>query len=881
MLKRLIGILMSMVLLLCVALPVLATEQTPESTAPRTLKISSAAEFLTFAESCRLDSYSKELTVTLENDIDLGGTEFAAIPIFFGSFDGKGNTISGVSITADGSAQGLFRYVTSGALVKDLTVEGQIQPAGSRSTVGGIAGHNDGQIINCVFSGGVSGGDCVGGLVGINGVTGIVENCRADGVVHGDHFAGGIAGDNRGVIRECSNNALVNATPQQNSVDISNITMDTLTNTEAANTVTDIGGIAGISSGVIRSSKNFGSVGYQHMGYNIGGIAGTQSGYIADCENLGNIRGRKEVGGIVGQMEPVTMIEFSQDTLQILQGQLNDLSGMINQVSGNAQSNAGKVTGQIGVLQEQAQTAYDAVDTLIPNVQDPQLPDPDAILAAQNTLSSTLGAMPGTLSGITSSTQNTVSSLLQDLRRISSQMHAMEQTINSATENLGGSIADCSDEDTAEMLSGKVECCVNRGAVLADLNIGGIAGAVAVENDLDILEDWQQLGEESLNFQSKVRAVILDCQNYGTVTGVKQNAGGIAGWQSLGLVKGSTNVGKLDCAGADYVGGISGMSTGFIRSSFTKCQIHASANAGGVAGSATIATDCLAQVMLLGIKEKQGAILGTAGQTDEEAPISGNYYLCVDEDHGAIDGISYAGLAEGMALDAFMGIDSLPDVFRAVTVRFVFENGEIVEHTVAPGAELPLDSIPAVPQKDGSTGIWEGLEVAQLTNVLFDMTFTATYNAYASTAESTETRENGRPVLLLEGSFTDKATVTVAKSDATPSLKKGEILLEAWTVTVGEDVTTARFLLPADASADGVKLLVCGTDGSWRDVSFDCDGSYLVFSVAQGDTQLALVQLPAGYTLWLVAGIGAVVLLLIAGVFAVRKKRMDNQKTAP
>ena len=41
-----------------------------------------------------------------------------------------------------------------------------------------------------------------------------------------------------------------------------------------------MGGIAGNSSGVISSCTNYGTIGYNHTGYNVGGIAGSQNGKI-------------------------------------------------------------------------------------------------------------------------------------------------------------------------------------------------------------------------------------------------------------------------------------------------------------------------------------------------------------------------------------------------------------------------------------------------------------------------------------------------------------------------------------------------------------------------------------------------------------------------
>ena len=884
--KKIISLLLCIFLLIGMAVPAYAeepaeTEEPAEEVVWRELTITTTEEFLEFAENCRLDTYSRNLAVTLKGDIDLTGRDFAGVPVFSGSFDGEGHQITGLNIKNDGSMQGLFRYLTDTATVQDLTVSGNVQPGGSKNEIGAIAGRNEGRIVNCNFDGALSGNDYVGGIVGTNAVTGIIENCRTEGEVHGNHFVGGIAGENCGVIRSCANSAAVNTTPQQNSVEISDITLDTLTNTENVNTVTDIGGIAGISSGVIRSCENRADVGYQHMGYNIGGIAGTQTGYIEDCENHGDVRGRKEVGGIVGQMEPVSLIEYTEDTLQILQGQLNTMSGLVSQASGNAQTNAAGITTQIGILQEQTQTARDAVDTLIPDSDDTELPDMDTILAAQNTLSSTMDAMPGTLSSIASATQATIYSLNRDLNAISGQVSAMGQTLNHASENLGGTITDISDEDTPELLTGKVEACVNDGDVLADLNVGGIAGALAIENDLDTVEDWLQEGESSLNFQAQVRSVVLNCENSGTVTGNKQNVGGIVGWQSLGLVKHSTNTGKVDAANASYVGGISGLSTGYIRSDYVKCEIHGKSYVGGIAGSGTVVTDSLSQVRLVGAKEKLGAVLGYAEEprTEVEAPVSGNTYLRNGTDHGAIDGISYSGAAEPADFETFMGMEDLPELFKKATVCFVFEDGTENRIQLSSGSSLTADRIPQIPEKEGHMALWEGLADADLKNILFDLTFHARYTAYHATIQSQETGENGLPLLLVEGAFTDQAAVSVAASGAVPVLNGQETLLEAWDITQTEDGATGRFLLPDDADAAAVKLLALAADGSWSEIPFAQDGSYLVFELSQRDLTIALVQ-TAQHNTWVYIAAACVLLAAAAVLYGFKRKRDHRNKEA-
>lgn len=874
--NRMISLLLCAMLLFTPVLPAFAEE----AASPTPLVLTTPEEFLTFVENCRQDSYSKNLLVTLEADIDLSGKAFESIPIFSGTFDGQGHRISGLSLTSDGSVQGLFRYLTETAIVQDLRLEGTIHPAGSRNEIGGIAGNNQGRILNCRFLGTLSGSDHVGGIAGVNGVTGLIEGCRVEGELQGNHFVGGIVGSNEGVIRSCESRASINTTALQNTLELSDITLESLTGSESASTVTDIGGIAGTSKGVLRDCKNYGDVGYQHMGYNIGGIAGTQSGYIANCENRGNILGRKEVGGIAGQMEPVSFMAFTQDTLQILKGQLGTMAGLVNQASSNAQTNASQITGQIDILKNQARSARDAVDTLIPDPSDSKLPDPDSWLAARNTLSSTIAEMPGTVKGITAATKTTAQSMAKDMQAISNQVEAMGATVNHAAENLGGTVTDVSDLDTPDMLTGKIENCRNLGSVLADLNVGGIVGAMAIENDLDILEDWQSSGEASLNFEGEVRSVVLSCENRGTVTARKQNVGGIAGWQSLGLVKNCTNTGTLDAPQAEYVGGISGISSGYLRQNYAKCRLTGSSRVGGIAGSGTIVTDCLALASISMGREKLGAILGTVMEslTPEENPISRNYYLPTGRDPGGIDGIGYEGLAQGLNRETFLALEGLPELFQTVTVQFHFADGTLEAYRVPLGSDFSAERIPALPEKEGFTGKWQIVGTDELTGMLLDVTFEAVYTAHNAVIHSNEANEAGLPRMLVQGSFRDKASLSVTPADFEVPLGEKETVSQAWTfrITDAAEITAARLLIPRDADTEQLKLCLSSDGTTWQERSFTLDGSYLVFPLAEADTHAILLAEEADSPLPLAAaaaGIAAVVLLLL--------KRRKKAKKAP
>lgn len=865
----------------------------------KNISIETAEEFAKFAENCRLDSYSENLNVQLEADIDLAGIGFNGIPTFSGTFDGNEHVISGLNIQTEGSVQGFFRYVRAGATVKNLKLEGNIAPTGSRSSVGSLAGENAGSIINCSFSGSVSGTDRVGGLVGYNQLTGVIEACSTSGQIQGDHFIGGLAGENNGVIRQCENMAKINTTVQENTVELSDISLDSLLESESAVTVTDVGGIAGSNMGVIRECENRGSVGYPKIGYNIGGIAGSQSGYIVDCINRGEIMGRKEVGGIVGQMEPVMRMEFDEDTLQKLQTEMDTMMGLTGKTMATAQGSIADVSSQISALEGHVKDAQKALDQMTPNVtlpEDPavgngeldlpevEVPDLDAVLAAQNNLSSSIGSIPGTVDDMVSSAKSTLGAVSSSLQALSNQMNVIGNTMKNAEEDLGGSLVDASDADTAEDTNGKVEACANFGGVVGDLNVGGIVGAMSFESSLDPELDMEIAGDLSMNFEGEVRVVTLQCQNYAAVTVNKQNGGGIAGRMGLGLVRECENRGSLQGEAASYLGGITGRSdSGFIRENSVRCSIAGSEYIGGIAGTAAVVSDCSSMTKFSGGAEKMGGVLGCIDEVTEK--IENNYYLPIEGDMGGIDGISYDGSAQALDEESFFELKNLPEDFKKVSVRFLGEDGSEEMITLNYGEALQTERIPAVPEKDGHSGYWDGLEELDLAALYFDVTLRAAYDAYETVIASAALRADDRPILLVSSRFGENAQVVLSElTDVSGAVSENEKMLEAWNFELTSQGENSKLrYLPAEAFSaaelmeDEAKILVRDAAGAWRSVFYTVDGSYFVFEINEGDNGFCLIQNET--VSWLLYGlIGAGVVLIASTVMivAVMKRRKKN-----
>lgn len=328
------------------------------------IHLSCPEDLVELSRNCVLDTWSADKVVVLDCDIDLNETDFSPIPTFGGTFLGKGHTISGFALEGGSDYTGFFRYIQEEGSVCDLKLSGSAQAKSTQEGLALFAGRNYGLISGCTASGSLTGGNQVGMLAGSNEITGIITDCTSEGFVYGNHVAGGIAGANRGSILNSLNRCHVNTVVSDSDLDLSALTLRNIFTTENAASVTDIGGIAGSNFGVIRACVNDGAVGYQHVGYNIGGIAGSQTGYIEGCVNYGVLNGRKDVGGIAGQMEPSSEFEFSEDTLARLHTEFNRLHDMITQLLNDAQGASDSLTGQVESLLSSVEDTQRAIDTI-------------------------------------------------------------------------------------------------------------------------------------------------------------------------------------------------------------------------------------------------------------------------------------------------------------------------------------------------------------------------------------------------------------------------------------------------------------------------------------------------------------------------------------
>ena len=915
------------------------------------IHIKSAEDLQSLAHSCTLDSWSRGKTVVLDNDIVLETDDNLPIPTFGGTFNGNGHTISGLSITQSVSPAGLFGVLQKDAVIKNLNVEGMVTPSGDSENIGGIVGENHGTIESCTFNGSVSGKRSVGGIAGRNLATGIVRACDASGAIFGQNMTGGIVGENLGSIVSCRGRAYVNIESTDPSIDLSDLSLDfsldlsSLSRLDTLNIATDTGGIAGYSSGVIASSTNYAAIGYQHIGYNVGGVVGRSSGQILACSNEGAVCGRKDVGGIAGQMEPYVRTQVSASQLSRIQSQIKELDSLVKKAVNDAEYGSNEISDRLDLISGYLSDASDAANDVTIDVDPDAIPQPsisidgdfdpddfdpensslpdinidfdrdfdvsDVVTVSNiNMVVGSVTAANSQLSMITDNVKNTSTALSADIRNISSKFNELTNTMFSAISSLTGGtgdvIVDASDVDINSVTLGKVSLSHNSGAVYGDVNTGGIAGSMAIEYTLDPEDDITGHLSNIYRKQYEYRSIIQKCVNTGDISGKRSYVGGIVGRMDLGyLTACETSSCSVTNENGSYTGGIAGLTGATVHGSFAKCTLSGKKYVGGIVGSgvqenvdgsgSTVSWN-YSLVDITDCQQYQGAISGS-----DTGTFTYNYY--VSDDLPGINRQGYAGRAEPISYAELLTLPDLPESMKSFTLTFVADDKTVLSRTFQYGDSIDASDIPEPPAKSGYHVHWDRTD---FTNLHFDTTVTAVYEAYTPGLASEQTRESGQAVILVEGNYNDGDAIIVTAQPLTPTafdvqsgtvldrvkgyfscLSRGEMpsmlanaeVLEQWCIELaddGQDTHTVRYL-PPDGQKE-LRIYVRENGGSWQEADCGTMGSYITFPTSGDSVEFAAVRTLDVWGIWL--GVLAVlaVLVLIIVLLVHRHKRKARRR---
>ena len=333
------------------------------------ITISTEKEWNKLAKYCEKDSYSVGKTISLTEDLQLS-EKAKMIPYFAGTFQGNNHTIEGEFTDVAESVQGLFLHTAPEAVIQDVHIKITLDTEGKQEKIGGIAADHQGTIIGCSMEGVISGDTDVGGIAGINGITGQIIDCTSEGMVIGVYNTGGIAGRNLGTIYGCENQAAVNTEITRETVDLTTFqdsiykAWKSYSMEETLPSSSDAGGIAGFSKGIVSHCTNVGNVGYSHVGYNVGGIIGRQCGYVENCINQGMVKGRKDVGGVVGQAVPEVTLAYGDDTIETLKKELGELQVLLKQTSQDGESASKVVSNRLDKIMAYADVASDSAQKI-------------------------------------------------------------------------------------------------------------------------------------------------------------------------------------------------------------------------------------------------------------------------------------------------------------------------------------------------------------------------------------------------------------------------------------------------------------------------------------------------------------------------------------
>ena len=476
--------------------------------------------------------------------------------------------------------------------------------------------------------------------------------------------------------------------------------------------------------------------------------------------------------------------------------------------------------------------------------------------------------------------------LLEDVRQINRQFTDLMNTLLDVAEDVGGAsvsalVEDTSDEDVDAILTGKLLLCRNGGSVNGDIDVGGVAGAMMVYNELDPENDRESLSS-AMRRRYELKCILQDCSSTGAVSGKRDNVGAVCGNAALGVIRGCEGYGSASSESGDCVGGIAGFARNIVRNCWAKCSLSGTKYVGGiVGGSAEDAglrvEDCRSLVEITDSAQYAGAISGS-----ENGAFSGN--LFVSDTLAGIDRVSYEGRAEPVSYDELLAQDSVPQAFRGFTLTFVADGVTVKTVPFRYGDSFDASAFPEIPAKEGKFARWERED---LNDLCFDTTVEAVYASQLTALGSDFTRSAARPAFFVEGAFDDASLF-----DAEPAIFDFDTgaegawrvirswrrsIYEQWQLTLPDNDTHTVRYLPAEGASTHLELYALAEDGGWTRLETGGMGSYLTFDATGKTVALTVVAASTPWWVWMLV----VVFLLGAAALLVELMIQKRPKQPP
>ncbi|MCR5102795.1 MAG: lipase chaperone, partial [Butyrivibrio sp.] len=584
--------------------------------------------------------------------------------------------------------------------------------------------------------------------------------------------------------------------------------------------------------------------------------------YLAELQQITSDSGG-QVSGMLGSVSTIleTYKPYADASTDAAIGDINDAVSALQSAQGSFNEAGKSARSILDYLNAQSDLRLSGLSSTWDNSLD--------------SLHDNLKGITGSLENINQDGKQSSHTLNDDLEAVNDQVnviyHILSDRLDIIVNDDAEIFTDVSDEDIEQARTGRVDSSKNTGTIEGDINIGGIAGSMAIDED-DPEEN--AAGNIDIGSGSKyiLKNIICDCSNDSTVQSKKDGAGLIVGYMAHGIVTSCIGSGKVASTEGSYTGGIAGESLSIIRDSNALCLIDGKKYAGGITGYGTTVSGCLAIATWENEPEERfGAIAGSVN-TDSETQkvkitnITNNYFL--EGDIAGIDNISYTGIAEPLSYTSIINHDGAPSDFRHLRVSFEVDDERLGQQELKYGESLSEIEFPEGEYKEGYYIEWPDVSDLVMNG---NYVISGEYKITKKSVESSDTYENtGKTIALLGGSYGNDAQIS-AKIVDEPSYKEVNPFTEHDYKVYKVEISEGKISQSSDKKIRlynpyNKALVKEYIDGEWALIESTQIGSYLEIPMDKNEGIYAVVEYnstPLKITCAVLFGIFLLVLFII------------------
>ena len=738
--------------------------------------------------------------------------------------------------------------------------------------IGGVAGYSVGPISNCTNNGTVGyqhAGKNVGGIAGR--FCSKIDSCTNNGKVYGKQDIGGIAGQFEPTIVENGEDLMtyihdLEHLSRQLSDDTAAASQD------AENSIRDAAGNVQKHGDQVSSDINDIS---DHMTDSINDEVDKTKGRIDNAsDSIKKLQGKlaeKDIDQIKEEKaEDIANLDYNTviSRIENLDSDVNraqttigeyDTSWVGNEVKGQLDS---KAQSEINNINDVTEKADDRVNTVTDDMSSSLVDMSDSMSKNRAIITKDINAINDKLADITSLAEEQV----DNMKRIANGEDIIEDY----------SAIDAENEDAS-----RIKNCYNKGYVNGDRNVGGVAGAIAVEGT-DANDGYGKIdGNKYVTL-----AVLEDSYSNGIIELRKENAGGIVGNSSLGLIRNCEGKNRIISEEGNYIGGIVGYSKGTVSDCYSASDLEGLNYVGGIAGAAKKLRNCYTFTQIKEDANWGGEVIGdvisdsvedvTTAHSNMMNSIFNNYYA--NDSLGGINNVSYNGIAEVISYDKLLS-SAVANHFNELNVYYYNSDYKLVKtQKMDYGTSIDKLEYPDLETEKNMHLVWNGVYSDTITGNMF----LVAEDADDVTVLASDMLLDNKPFALAQGVYYEVSSLTVKENTEIdkPYPTRDDSVIKCYDVSLQDvsleedPVSEIRFFV-GDVGGLNIYQYV---DGKWVSKKVEIAGSYAQCEMNGLEGTFAIETFAKLSILkWVICGIILVAIIILMFV-AINKKNNKIQK---